>query len=457
MNAGDMVVPTLLFWILAVLSVCLRPRYGIIAYIVLIQFDLTGLAFYADSSLGWENAIKTVLIPTILLLRVRPLDLLPSAFSGARNFWLFLIGYAALAAAWSPYRLSAVKMIGYFYSYSIVFVIFAHAWRRRWLNTRSLIAIASISLLLGAVQTYVLGNPYGDVDHEGRFTSFTDAQSFAPFLICIVILLMLCAKRTVANWLTAGAATVGFVLTGSRSYFVGFAWVALIVGLSLGEQMRQRLSVSTILKGALAGGLVIGLLSALVVRSLPQNRLNELWEVATTRNDSIQDVQTFAWRLTIWGKTVQEITGRSVPGLLIGAGTSSGAVVAMESGYFEESNVDPNRCIHDEFLRSLYEWGAIGLLAFVGFLTALIRLSFRLARLTHSPQAWACIAVSGPLLIGLLIENILADGSSPGGIGYCLVFAAMIAQLHPTLGKSKVASKVAIRPQGAIGLTASET
>jgi O-antigen ligase len=452
MNPGDMIVPTVLFWVLAMLAISLAPRYGIIAYILLVQFDLTAMAFYADSSFGWQNAIKTVVIPTILLIRIRPFELLPAAFGSTRNFWIALVGYACIAIAWSPYRLSAVKMMGYFYSYSVVFIVFTHAWRRRWFTRESFITIATLSLLFGAIQTYLLGNPYGNVDKEGRFTSFSDAQSFAPFLLCLVILLMLCAKRTFASWLVAAATIIAFVLTGSRSYFVGFAWVALIVGLAMGKRFRQKLSLGLIVKSVLIGSAVIALLTVFILRSLPQSRLNELLEVATIHNDSVEDVQTFAWRLTIWGKTVQEIAGRSVPGLLIGSGTSSGAVVAMETGYFQEANVDPNRCIHDEFLRSLYEWGAIGLLVFVCFLFALFRLSLRLARLTKSSQAWACLAVSGPLLIGLLIENILADGASPGGIGYCLIFAAMVAQLRPAIVKAKVKvpAEIVIRPAGAM-------
>ncbi len=457
MNPADMIVATLLFWILAVLAVSLPPRYGIIAYILLVQFDLTGVAFYSDSSFGWENAIKTVLIPTILLLRMRPLDLLPSGFGASRNVWMFFVGYAGLSIAWSPYLLSGMKMMGYFFSYSVMFVIFVHAWRRHWITRKSLTLIVSLSLLFALVQTYALGNGYGDPLWDNRFTTFSDAQSFAPFLIAMIVLLLLCVKRTIASWFVAGAALIGFLLTGSRSYLIGFGWVALIVGLALAKRFRNRLSFWLIVKAVFSGGLVFALLAVIIVNSMPHSRLNELLDVVTTHNDSLEDVQTFAWRLTIWAKTAQEISKRDVRGLFVGSGTSSAATVAMETGYFEESNVDPNRCIHDEFLRSLYEWGVIGLLAFVSFLFVLIRLSFKLARVTKCPQAWAAVAIAGPLLIGLTIENILADGASPGGIGSCLVFASMVAQLRPALAAAKELSP-ALRPSaGPVGLSASET
>jgi hypothetical protein len=451
MNAPDMLVPTIFFWILAVLSVSLAPRYAILAYVLLVQFDLTGVAFYADSSFGWLNAIKIVAIPTVLLLRVAPVDLLPSAFSGLRNLWVFLVGYAALSVTWSPFHLSAIKMMGYFYAYSILFLIFTHAWRRQWFSNGSFVLVTLLSLLLAAIQTYLLGNPYGDVEHQGRFTSFTDAQSFAPFLVCMIILLILCGQRTVLSWMTAAVAVVGLLLTGSRSYFVGFAWVALILGLALGSRFRQHLGIYLIFKSAIVGVLTVALLAVIVYRNLPQSRLNELVDVAASDNTSLQEVGTFAWRVQIWEKTVEALAGRDFRGLILGSGTSSGAAVAMQTDFFEEVNVDPNRCIHDEFLRTAYEWGAIGLLAFVCFLGALFKLSFTMARITQFPEAWACLAVTGPLVIGLLIENIFADAASPGGVGFCLVFASMVAQLRPAMADVEVMDQALIPPERATG------
>lgn len=181
MTPEAMIVQTALFWTLAVLCVSLPPRYGVVLYVLVIQFDLTGLAFYADSSFGWENAVKVAAIPIILLVRMRPLDRLPPGFNYARNFWMIFVLYAGIAVVWSPYPLSAVKMMGYFYSYVAAFAIFVHAWRRRWLTRNSLIAIASISLIFAVIQTYMLGNSFGDPEYDNHFTTFSGAQSFLLF------------------------------------------------------------------------------------------------------------------------------------------------------------------------------------------------------------------------------------------------------------------------------------
>ena len=439
-------VTTAIFWILAILAIFLPPRHAVVAYILLSQFDFGITASYSDSSLGWENALKAVVISTILLLRVRPIDPLPSAFVGVRNLWMFLVGYAGLAVAWSPYRLSAVKMMGYFYAYTILFLIFTVAWRRKWLNSSSLIPVAFLSLLLGTLQTYCLGNPYGDPDYDNRFTSFTGPQSFAPFLLCMIVLLLLCVRRTSGGILAAVCAAVGLILTGSRYNVFGFVWVLLILAIAFTQSQRCEFNLFLIARNIMLGGAVAVLIAWVILSSLPKNRVNELLDVFSTRNASVQDVNTFAWRLVIYAETLKEISERNLLGLLTGSGTSSGAAVGIKVGYFQEATVDPNRIIHDEFLRCLYEWGVIGLLSFVGFLAALFRLSFKLVRLTRSPQAWACLAVIGPLFLGLLIENILGLGDSSAGVGYCLVFSSMIAQLHPAPSKVKVRNRILVYP-----------
>lgn len=438
MSPSAMLVPTILFWVLAVTAVCVPPRYGVLILILVVQFDLTGIAFFSDASLGVQNAIKVVLIPTVILLRMRPIDFLPSAFKWVRNYWLALTGYAAVAIAWSPYRLSSVKLIGYFYAYSAFFVIFTCAWRRRWFTRTYLIFIVTVSLLLAVTQTYFLGNLYGNPEYENRFTTFSDAQSFAPFLICMIILLVICNRRTVGSVIAVTTAVLGLVLTGSRSNLIGFVWVALIIGIALAKQTHKQVHLSVLIRNAVIGCLVVVMLGVLILNAMPRSRLTELLEVVTSYdNHSLESVGTFAWRLTVYAEAVKELSDRSWQELAMGSGTSSGALVGLQTGFFQESNVDPNRVIHDEFLRALYEWGVFGLAAFVCFLGTLFRLGMRMIKLTSSPYAWACLAVFGPLLASLLIENVFADGASPGGVGYCLIFASMAGQLRPATAKAR--------------------
>ncbi len=452
MTFATMLVPTILFWGLAVASVFVRPRYAVFLMILIVQLDLTGIAFYSDTSLGWENGVKVVLVPTILLLRMKPIDLLPSAFRFPRNCWLVLFGYAAVSILWSPYRLSGVKLMGYFYSYSVLLIIFACAWRRHWFTRTALISVTSVALLFAVLQTYVLGNAYGDPEYDNRFTTFADPQSFAPFLICMIVLLILCNRRTIGATLASAAALIGLVLTGSRSNLIAFVWVALVIGVAFAKRSRRHISLSLLVRNVAVGCLIVVLLGVFVLESLPTSRLTELLDVVTSYDkDSLESVGTFAWRLTVYAEAIKEISGRSWKELAVGSGSSSGANVGLQTGFFKEQTVDPNRVIHDEFLRSLYEWGALGLLAFLLFLGSVLRLCIKLIKLTSSPYAWACLAIFGPLLIGLLVENIFADGASPGGVGYCLIFASMIGQLRPAPEPAPLLSRAHLRPTESTG------
>jgi O-antigen ligase len=111
----------------------------------------------------------------------------------------------------------------------------------------------------------------------------------------------------------------------------------------------------------------------------------------------------------------------------VGSGTSSGADLVLEGGFFGEANVDPNRAIHDEFLRAAYEWGFLGLFAMLLFFGAVVKFGISIIREGTSPEGWAFLAISVPLLISLSVENVLADSGSPGGVGYNLILTSMVA------------------------------
>ena len=449
--AGEIVMTTM-FCALAAFSLILKPRHAVVAYILLAQFDFGIAASYADASLGWETALKAIVLPTILLWRMRPIDLLPSACGGLRNCWLAFVGYAALAAAWSPYRLSALKMIGYFYAWTALFIIFTLAWRRKWLQSGSIILVASFTLVLAVVQTYLMGNPYGDPDYDNRFTGFTGSQSFAPLLVSLAVLLCLCVRRTISGMCLGALVIVGVLLTGSRYNVLGLLWVILIIGIAYAQRRHRNFSFFALAKNIAIGVSIAVIIASGVLYSLPKNRVNELLDVFTTRNASIEDVRTVAWRFTIYAAALDELSSRGWRELLVGSGTSSAATVGIRTGYFEAATVDYNRCMHDEFLRCVYEWGAIGLFSFVAFLWTGMRLSWKLARLQRSAEAWACLAIAGPLLLGLLVENILALGASAAGVGYCLIFASLVAQFRPAPATSKVRAWHGIRisPAGAV-------
>ncbi|MGH9678368.1 MAG: O-antigen ligase family protein, partial [Candidatus Acidiferrales bacterium] len=344
------------------------------------------------------------------------------------------------------FHLSALKMMGYFYSYSVLSILFLTAWRKKWLDASGLTAAVWLCLALAAMQTYVLGNDYGISDADFRFTSFTGAQSFAPFLLAFIVLLWFSENGSFSTKLTVGVASIGLILTGSRSIFLGFAWALFVGVVYLGIRSGHELNFSWLLRRILVALLGLSIIGAIVFNYFPDNRMNQMIRGAFLQRDSLEDVGTFAWRFALYMKAINVLSERSVSQLLIGSGTSSAGSLMLVTGTEDIETVDPNRSLNNEFLRSLYEWGLIGLILLCLLVFELASICVRLVR-SNSREGWAFLAMLVPLCISLLVENILADAGSPGGVGYALVATAILAAWN----------SVSVRQREAAGPSSSHT
>jgi O-antigen ligase len=426
-NNDPMLVPTVAFWILASLTFFLPIRWSLVFYLLLVQIDLSAVGNFSTDSLGIQNAIKVIIIPTILLIKLRKEIHFDKS---ARKYfvpWILFSSYACIALFWSPYRISALKMNGYLYAYTILFVVFVTTWQQEWLNKYKLMFVVWVTLAAGIIQTYFLGNAFGSDEFQSRFTTFTGAQSLAPFLLCMMVLLLFRERASFFTFLTATGAAIGVLLTGSRSVFLGMVWVLLIYGIYSAVRSAKTVRIGMILGRMMILGAAMAVIILVVVEWLPNNRLNEMLTAAVEKNATVDDVGTFGWRFSLYQRTLDELIHRSLPRLLVGSGTSSGADLVLDGGFFNEDNVDPNRAIHDEFLRTTYEWGLLGLAPFVLFLVRILKLDLRQVSKNASPQAWAFLAIVVPFFISLSVENFLADSGSPGGVGYNLVLTSMMA------------------------------
>lgn len=427
MSATTFLVGQLCFWLLLVVIVILPVRYAVIAYLLLIQFDLNGTGNYSIGSLGVENTIKTILVPAFLLYRISPFEVLAPGCRILCRVWILLATYAAISVLWSPYPLSGMKMAGYFFAYTVLFLVFTTSWRKGWFSGRKLILVTWCSLILAVVQTYFLGNEFGNPEFENRFTTFSGAATFAPFLLSLLILLLFLEKWRLTTIVAAAAALVGLLLAGGRSVFVGFGWAAVLGGVAALLRSGKRISLLRIAKRGAIGAAAIACLWLLIHEVFPENRIDELVSAMITPGATVEEVGSLAWRLNVYQSVLEALPGRGMTHLLLGSGTSSGATIVLENNINNEDRVDPNRALHDEFLRALYEWGVPGLLLLVTFIGALLRLGWQQVREYRSREGFAFLAIAASLLFSFLIENVLADGSSPGGVGYTLVTSSMIA------------------------------
>ena len=80
------------------------------------------------------------------------------------------------------------------------------------------------------------------------------------------------------------------------------------------------------------------------------------------------------FRLSVYDGAISELGSSSMGELLLGHGTSSGGNVVMRvfPRSYKADTLDPNRVLHNEWLRALYEWGVGGLCLVIAVLATLL-------------------------------------------------------------------------------------
>jgi O-Antigen ligase len=423
-----LLVAKVLFWLLGIGVAVLPLRWAFLSYLVVMHIDLAGPLFASSTSVGFENLLKVIGLPIILLFRTQFKPLTHAKITWAFVLWTVLILYATLTTFWSPFLLSGVKMVFYLYAYLVIFLIFVHGWSEGWIDDSLVIMSLWLVIGLAVLQTYVLGNPFGVIKivKEFRFTSFTHAQAFAGYLITVLAIILFSKKTSLIKIVSIGAILVGTVLTGSRYVFFGMAFLFFFAWLNLffkkGKLQDRPLDLAKML---FAPAFVIVSIVA-IANFAPDNRLNQLAE--SNSGGSEKGLGTFIWRLGIYERALSIMPDRDIFPLVFGSGTSSGAqlVIGYDSRYSEDS-IDANRVVHSDFIRAFYEWGLIGGFTFLIFLGASFISYLNLAMVKKSTAALAFIGIFPNLLFGLAIENILTASSSPDGIGLVLVMAYGVA------------------------------
>ena len=431
MDEQAILVARVLFWVLATLVFVLPLRWALFPYLLLAHLDLSGPAFPSASSIGIENAIKTLALPTVFLFRAGFRPLRYCRWQLPVRFWTLIVLYAAVATLWSPFKLSAIKMVGYLCCYLLLFLIFSYSWQAGWLNLRMVYFGLWAALVLAVLQTYVLGGRFGGP--ENRFTSFTSPQYFAAYLACSAAILLFSDRGSVGPILGVLAASVGIALSGSRYVFIGLLLLFGIVAVAAFLGTTGRTNRLALLRRSFVGLVLITTITAVFLRYLPEHRLSQAVDEAVFGVQGSTGLGTFRWRVGIYGEVVDDISRRSFPELVLGSGTSSGAqlLLSRDSRYWA-STIDANRALHNEILRSFYEWGLLGGALVIAFIlsTAIGFLILGLAH--HRLPAFAVIGMLPTIMISLGLENIFAGAASPAGVGFVLLLSyAAVARGAP--------------------------
>lgn len=408
-------VSRLLFWAFTAIILVAPLRTSVFVYLLLSQIDASGPGFGSTSSVGFENLVRIAIIPSLLAWRLGVFADWRKPWGMLGKSWLLFTAWAAVAVAWSPYQLSAAKMIAYLISYALLFGVFAKTWERGLLTPKLIVANIYAVLMIGVIETYLCGNPFGTLETIDRFTTFASPQTLAAYLASMVAVLSVLRPLKAIHWLGIAAAVVGVIGTGSRYVLAGLIVLGLVVALLFAEKISfaaylRRITLALLLIIILVGSLRI---------AAPESRLNEIFGAADITKIDVEDVPTFAWRIQIYLTAIDDISNWEKKSWIIGEGTSSAGDVILRAVGFDVETVDPNRAMHNEFLRALYEWGLIGLALFIGVLVVIVLQQVRWWR-NGIVESAAALVLFPTILISLCVENILAASGGPTSCGFLL-------------------------------------
>jgi O-antigen ligase len=418
-DTPEVLAAQVIFLILLPVVLIAPPRWGILAWLLMGNLDPTG----PESSVfvvGWMNATKSIILPLYLWWRLRAEPSEAPSMLPTR-LWIALTAYAAAATIWSPFPLAAGKLVGNMLGIALTVVVLEKTVRRGLLDTRNLTWLMVGSLALGAVQTYGFrGQSYGfdGLDEPLRFTSFITAQQYAAFLVVFLAVILTHSElRPVPRTVLCAVVCLALALNGSRTWIVGGA---LVVGVYIWISHRKVAAFAAFVVGT-------GILGVLLVSNLTRvdddviddtsGRVAATAGAIFTGRDTSHNagLRNLNFRFAMYNGVVAELGSATTTELLLGHGTSSGGNVAMRTfpTMYKLDHLDPNRVIHNEWLRALYEWGILGLVLLAGvFASLVIGLAVRCRDRELRTRAATILAFMPAFLAAISSENVVAGAGN---------------------------------------------
>jgi hypothetical protein len=310
---------------LGVAALVAPMRVAVLAWLLLVNFDMSGRDFAADSAIGGLNAAKAVGIPLVLLWRTRRLRL--PELEAAAPFAAFaaLILYAALATLWSPYPLAGVKLVGNLVGVALGAVVLARCFAAGVVTSPMLVACLVGSIAVAVGQTFITADQsFGFSRSVGtaRFTSFTASQQFAAWVVVLTAAVLALRTRLATGWLVASVAGAVLMANGSRTWLVCYA--AILASFALVKLRSMARMVSIML-------LAVVVLGGLLMSSLDANQGGEMGGVAriqavlsASREGGaamLMTIDTIGWRFVLYEELVYALQESSPGQLLFGHGT----------------------------------------------------------------------------------------------------------------------------------------
>jgi O-antigen ligase len=434
-------LPLALYLVLFAIALVAPLRWALISYLVLSTVD-----FYSgNSGIGALNAAKGLGIPLLLLWRLRKhaghdrLTVAPLA-------WLAFVFYIAIASIWSLFPLSAIKLVGEMLGTFLICMTFLRASKAGILSPSIVVPVTIGALIIGILRTTFMPS-YGD--ETTRFTGFTSAQEYAAFLASLYAV-ALCSKtiRPAIRIMICALLIAAILLDGSRIWTIGLVTMSL-TGLLISET-RAWVKIYGIAFLILAGVAFVAESDAIIDvlnNHARSNRVAAAVVAIYQGNERSDGLGTYQFRRGVYERAIAAVEQSSPMQIIFGHGTSNGRILR---GSMSEGIGDPNRAVHDEWLRVLYEWGVVGTLLWLLFLGSIIAYAYQGARKQNGSYARPLLAFIPGILGALSTENFLAGAGTAGNIGIVMLVALVSVAYQPVGNRRKFEVRVAQEPSLAV-------
>ncbi len=412
-------LPIILYAIFFLGAVFAPLRWSVVSFLLLSNIDLGSLSAHV----GLLNSAKAMVLPIYLLWRFR-------AYSGhgkitaAPVAWCVLIVYVAVASAWSLFPAYAIKLVAHLIGSLIICLMLMRATKGGFLNFRLLVPVTIGTLAIAIVHWFFLHSWGGETE---RFTTFAGAQSFAAFITALY-----CAALSARSlkWAVraplCAALFLSVLLNGSRLWIIGLlASSILAIFVSDVKQWAKVVTCGITLITLAVLVVEFDTIMDLIANNAKSNRIAAAITDAYAGNIKSRGLGTYNLRQELYARTIQSIESGSVLETVWGHGTCNGALISATLN----KNPDPNRAMHDEWLRVIYEWGLAGLTIWLIFLGSLVVYAIKGVGMKRGIYAKPLLIFLPAFALGLSGENIIAGAGNAVSVGF-LVLVAFASIAH---------------------------
>lgn len=428
-----MLLPIVLYSVLLSLAIFAPLRWAIVSYLLLSVVDF----YTADVGVGIFNTVRGIVAPLILLWRLRDYGGHGRMIT-APIAWMLLTGYAAVASLWSLFGLSAIKLVGEMTGSFLICMVFLRASKGGFLSTRVAMPVAFGAILIAIMRMSYI-RVAGDLpakvagDTPDRFTAFTTAQSFAALLVALFSIAVISRTlRPAIRWSLCIAIAGSLILDGSRLWMIALLVASMIALLIADTQPWTKIlglaGVALTVIGVLAAGQTI----VDYLQNAHQYRIAAAITAAYQGNRKDTGLGTVILRRNLDARALDMIQAGSVAEILFGHGTSNGRLVR---GDLSKGIGDPNRAVHNEWLRIMYEWGIVGIILWLLFIGSLLAYAYEGVRRDRYGFAKPLLIYVPAFCIGVSGENIIAGAGHAENIGL-LMLIGIAAIAHRTSAPS---------------------